>query len=457
MPSGGVYALTGGIGLAAAGGFRAGLSGFRPLRHVLRLDQPGDDLEGAVLGDGDDAARHGEVLAPPDGARLDGALDLVEAGLDGLGFGQCLLGPLVVVEFCELGLAGFQLRDLGLLISSALGGLRLDAAVAGGVAPFHLDHGRGPLPAGRQLVGGGLELRHGELLQQHRVLEPDAALVVAGEEVAQHGAGGGLIGLDADEPGDGGRPRHALLGEQALHLPGRGAVALARDLFPDRNLAFAVGGDGEGLQHFEVDPVGPVGFQQLGRGVAETEALFDQTLRQVETRGDGRDRLTGLHQLRERDHLVGGMHGDTNDILGEREFGGLAIHGADEAGHGMVGIEHIVLDQRLQGLEAASAGDNGVALDTILAGGGGADDEIFEQAESGDRGLELGIGPGIGRRLADVLGGERERTQRDLPDERFGPGGDVVHTSLHGGLHRHGGDGALRPPHACPEPAALRL
>ena len=100
--------------------------------------------------------------------------------------------------------------------------------------------------------------------------------VVPGEQVAQHLAAGGLVGFHADEPGDGSGPRHPLLGEQALHLLGGGPVALGRDLFPDRQLALAVGGDGEGLQHFEVDPVGLVGIQQLGRGVAEAEPLFDQ-------------------------------------------------------------------------------------------------------------------------------------------------------------------------------------
>ena len=84
----------------------------------------------------------------------------------------------------------------------------------------------GPLPAGRQLVGGRLELPGGEFLQQHRILEPDAALVVPGEQVAQHLAARGLVGFDADEPGDGGRSRHPLLGEQPLHLPGGRAVTL---------------------------------------------------------------------------------------------------------------------------------------------------------------------------------------------------------------------------------------
>ena len=116
----------------------------------------------------------------------------------------------------------------------------------------------------------------------------------------------------------------------------------------------------------------------------------------------------------------------------------------------MVGIDDLVLDQRLHGLEAAPAGHHGVAVPAIVIGLTGPDDEVLQQAEGGDRGLELGVGPGIGRGLADILGGEDEPAQRDLPDERFGPGGDVVHASLHGGLRRRGGDGALRPPRARP-------
>ena len=414
------------------------------------------------MGDGDDAARHPEILAPPDRAGLDAALDLVKAGLDDFGLGEQLFRPALVVGFRELGLAGLQPLDLGLLLRGALRGLRLDAAVAGGIAPLDLDHRDGPFPAGRQLVGGRLELLRGELRQQHRILEPDAVLVVPGEQVAQHLAARGLIGFHADKPGDGSCPRHPLLGEQPLHLPGRRAVALCRDLFPDRHLALAVGGDGEGLQHFEVDPVGPVGVEQFRRGVAEAEPLLDQPLRQAEPRRDGRDRLPGLHQLRERDHLVGRVHGDADDILGELEFGGLDLRRLDQAGHGMAGIENLVLDQRLYGLEAASAGDHGIALGAILFFRPiGADDQIFEQSEGGDRGLELGVGPGVGRRPADVLGGERKRAQRDLPDERFGPGGDeVMRTSLDGVWNRTeagSGNGSRRPVRAARTPAPLRL
>ena len=382
------------------------------------------------MADGDDAAGHGEVLAAEDSAGLDAALDLVEAGLDGLGFGDGFLGPFVIVELGEFALAGFELRDLGLLLVGRRAGLRLDAAVAGGVAPVDLDHGRRPLPAGRQLVGGRLELVRSELLQQHRVLEPDAALVVPGEQVAEHGAAGGLVGVHPDEAGDRGGARNPFLGEQALHLPGRRAVALGRDLFPDGHLALPVGRDGEGLQHFEVDLVGPVGVQQLGRGVAEAQPLLDDALRRAEPRRDGGDRLAGIGEPGERDHLVRRVHRHADDVLGERDFSGLGIPGPDLAGHRMVGVEHLVLGQRLHGPKAASAGDHGEAFGARLIRVIGADDEIFEQPEGGDGSLELGVGAGIGRGLADILGGEREPGERDLPDERLGPWGDEVHANL---------------------------
>ncbi len=431
----------------------AGIFRLRRLRHVLGRHQPLDELHRAVLADGDDAARHREIFAPEDSTGLDGALDLVEADLGGLGLGQQLFRPLVVVELGEFGLAGFELRDLGLLLVRRRAGLRLDAAVAGSVVPRDLDHGRGPLPAGRQLVGGGLELARGQLLQQHRVLEPDAALVIPGEQVAEHGAAGGLVGLDPDETGDRRGAGHPLLGEQSLHLPGRRAVALSRHLLPDCHLALAVGSDGEGLQHLQVDLIGAVGVQQLRRGVAESQALLDQPLRQAETCRDGRDRLPGLHQLREGDDLVGRVHRDPHDILRERDLAGVVTVGSNQTGDGVVCIDRILLDQRLHGSEAAPAGDHGVAVGSVLSRLIGADDEVLQQSEGGDRGLELDVGAGIGRGLADILGGKCEPAQRDLPDERFGPGGDVVHASLHGGLHRRGGDGLA----GRPAPAPVRL
>ena len=76
---------------------------FRLLRHVSSgFTRPGMTWSEPVMGDGEDAARHPEIVAAPDGARLDRALDLVEAGLDGLGFREQLLGPVLVLGFPQV-------------------------------------------------------------------------------------------------------------------------------------------------------------------------------------------------------------------------------------------------------------------------------------------------------------------------------------------------------------------
>ena len=192
-----------------------------------------------------------------------------------------------------------------------------------------------------------------------------------------------------------------------------------------------IGGDRERLQRFEVDVVRAVGVEQLGCGVAEPEPLLYQALGDAEARGDGRDRDAGPGELAERDHLVGGVHRDADDVLGERQLAGVAVRG-DLAGHRMVGTERAVLGERLQRRKAASAGDDGEALGAVAIGIVGAGDEILQQTVRLDGGHELGLGEGVGGGLAHVLGREREAAQRDLPDERLGRRCDVVHASLHG-------------------------
>ena len=120
------------------------------------------------------------------------------------------------------------------------------------------------------------------------------------------GAARGLVGVDADEAGDGGARRHPLLGEHALHLPGRRPVALGSRPAPTRTkLAVVVGGDRERLQRLEVDGLGAVGVEELGRGVAEAKPLLDQALGDPEACGDGGDGGAGTGELGERDHLIG--------------------------------------------------------------------------------------------------------------------------------------------------------
>ena len=192
-----------------------------------------------------------------------------------------------------------------------------------------------------------------------------------------------------------------------------------------------VGGDGERLQRLEVDLVRAVSVQQLGRRVAEPQPLLDGALGDAEAGRDGGDGGARRGELREGGHLVGRVHGDADDVLGERQLARVAVRG-DPAGDGVVGRERAVLGKRVQRREAAAAGDDGEAPCAVLVRPVGAGDQVLKQPVRGDGGPELGLGGLVGRRPARVLGREREPAQRDIPDRRYGRGCDVVHASLHG-------------------------
>ena len=227
----------GGPVAGAGGGVLAGAA-LRRVRGVVGLgsgdvlgpDQALDELHPALIADGDDAPGDGDVLGPEDGAGLDRSLDLGEAGLVRLGFVGKRLGPLVFVHVDELVVADVQALALGLLLVGGLARGGMHAPEAGEVGPVHLDPSVGPLPAGCEFVRRGLQPVHGDLAQKVGILEPDAPLVLVGEEIAVDGTAGRLVGVYADEGGDGGSGRHAVLGEHALHLPAGRPVALIAHL-----------------------------------------------------------------------------------------------------------------------------------------------------------------------------------------------------------------------------------
>ena len=309
----------GGVVAVAITGITAGaVAGIGRLRHVLGTDQPLDDLKFAVPADGGDGAGDRVVLGPIGRPGLDRRIDLACPGLDGLGLLCERLGPVVFVEIGEFVLAGAQTLKFGRLLVGRRRGLRMDAPVTRDLGPVDLLHRRCPVPAGREVLHGLAELRHGELVQERQVLEPDSVFDLGGEQIAQYRSTRALVGVDADETGHGGVRRNPLLGQQAFHLRGGRAVALVRQLRPDRHLAAVIGRDGERLQRLQADIVGAVGLEQFGRRVAEPQTLFDQALGHAETCRDGRHRDTGFGQFRERDHLVGRMHRDADDVLSER-------------------------------------------------------------------------------------------------------------------------------------------
>ena len=82
--------------------------------------------------------------------------------------------------------------------------------------------------------------------------------------------------------------------------------------------------------------------------------------------------------------------------------------------------------QRLHRGKPPAASDHRVAPGAIRAGFHGAGNQVLEQPVGSDRGLELGEGRSIGRRLAHIAGREFELGQRDVADIAFG----VVHVGL---------------------------
>ena len=170
--------------------------------------------------------------------------------------------------------------------------------------------------------------------------------------------------------------------------------------------------------------IGAVGVEDLGRGVAEAQALFDDPLRDPEAGGDIGDGGAVIGERAEGLHLVGRVHGDAHHVLRERELavGGTVVD--DAAGHGMVGGQHAVAGEIVERGEPAGAGDNGIVLAAVLAESDGACNEVLKQPVDGDGGLELGEGGLAGLGPADVGGRALEAVERDGSDD------GVVHVVL---------------------------
>ena len=368
------------------------------------LTRPLDQFEFAVVADGGDAPGDGDILAPVDRAGLDRGLDLVEPLFVALGFLDQFFGPPVVVHVGECVVAGPQAFDLGLLFVRRLGRLWTHPPEARGGAPVHVEPCLCPFPARLQFPRRDLEAVHGELVQEIGIVEPDPPLVLFGEQVAVDPAARRLVCLEADETRDGGGGRNPVLGQQALDLPGAGPVALLAHRLPDRVLARLIRGDGEGHQCVQIDFVRAVGFEQHRCGVAEPQALLHGALRDPEARRDGGRRAARIGQAAERLDLIGRVHGGADTVLGQRNFFGRHDTPDHAAGHGVVLVQRALGGQRLHRGQPPPAGDHSVTPDTVRAGSHGTGNQVLEQPVGGDRGLELGEGRSIGRRLAHIVG-----------------------------------------------------
>ena len=221
---------------------------------------------------------------------------------------------------------------------------------------------------------------------------------------------------EADEAVGGGE---AILVQQAAHGVGV-HVGLALQALPDLQLARPVGRGREGGQALEVDVAGAVGGQQFGRGGGEAEALRDQAFRDPEAVGDLARLAAGGGEPGERLDLVGGVHGDADDVLGEREFVPGRGSGDDMAGDGMIVRHHADAGQRLEGGETPSPGDDAVARAVAVGCGEGVDDEVLQQAVGGDGGFELVLGGAVRPGVAGIVGGKYQAGERNMAERRLG-------------------------------------
>ena len=399
------------------------------LGHVFGADEALDEAQFAILADRCDASRDRAVRLQEFGPGFERRLDFVVARLDGVGFLDQRFRPLLVVEIGHLVLADLEPFEFGafLLRGRCRGGD--DAPEPGDGVPVHVEPRLGPLPLGPHLRGGGLELPCCELVQQCGIVEPDAVVVLVGEQVARYRAARRFIDFDADKAGDGRPRRNPVFGQHAFDLPCAGPVALLLHLLPDRDLAVPVGGDGEGGQDLQVDPALAVGFQQYGRGVAEAQTLLDQFFGNTEAHRDVGHGGAAPGEAGERLDLICRMHGGADHVLGQRQLalrrGIVADHAA---GHGVIGRQHALAGQVDERGQAAAAGDYGVTAGAVGAGFDGAGDEVFQQPMGGDRGLELGERGLAGRCLADVGRRQLQLVERDRLDDGFRHGGHSPET-----------------------------
>jgi hypothetical protein len=143
------------------------------------------------------------------------------------------------------------------------------------------------------------------------------------------------------------------------------------ELAPDGELRRVIGADREGRDRFEADATGPIGIEQLGRQLAEAQALLDMALGGAEAARDVLDDGTGVDQRAHRHEFVGRMHRGADRVLGKRRldrvFGLL-----DLAGDLVIGVDRALGCELLQDPEAAAAGM--YLIDAVAVGG--MDDQV---------------------------------------------------------------------------------
>ena len=232
-------------------------------RFVLGPDIAALDLQPAAAVDGDEGAGAGDFAGiVADRPLLEGLelrLDLGETPLDLLGRVLVVLLEIALLDLLELRPRGFA---AGMLLVGQRLPFAHDAAQAGGVAMGKARSDLDPLPAfGLHRFGLGRELLGDKLLQQRHILQP--ALVIPGEQVAQHDAAGVLVGGEPDEAGTLVGGADGVFRQQLADVIGLLVIAAPHGL-PDLLLPGMVVGNGEAHELFQRHLVIGVDFQQLG-------------------------------------------------------------------------------------------------------------------------------------------------------------------------------------------------
>ena len=324
----------------------------------------------------------------------------------------------------------------GLLVGREFGAFAHDPTQASGVAVGQVERGIDPPPAfGRDLLGGGAELRGGEAVEQRRVLQPPA--IVGLEQVAQRCAAGRLIGFDPHELRAAIGSADGALGQHAADLIGLAAVG-SLDGFPDLHLPRMVMRHREGHELVERDAVLGIDVEQRRGDRGEPQALTDHGRGDIEAGGDILLAHAAPDQRLESLELIERMERLAVNILGEavflsRDRGGRV---ADVAGDRCGLRKTLGLDQQFERPEPATAGrDLEDAGFHAVAVQHRADVEVLKKAAVADilgqfRDRDAGLG------LADVGLAQDELVEGDVAT--LAKGRDLLNGGCHVGILHDG-------------------
>ena len=409
-------------------------------RFVLGADEAAFDVQRPLAVDADEDAGAGDlgriVADGPVLERRDGGLDLAEALID-------LVGQLVGLRVLLLKrvLFGLQRGEAGVLLFGEIDRLAGEAAQTGGVAIGEVGGDRDPIPTlGPQRLGLGLELLDDQPIEQRRILQPAAIVML--EEVAHDHAAGGFVDVHADEPRAAvGGPDRAL-GELAADQI-RLLVVGARYGVPDLFLASVVVGDGERHQLLQRHAVLGIDVEELVGDGGQAQALLHHGRGHEEPGGDLLVAKPLVAQRLEGAELVERMERDALDVLGQRILLGdatLAHHAGDRRGL----RQALLLDQQFERPEAPAAGRDFEHAGLLAFGVENRPDaEALQERASGDV-LGQFLDRDAGLHAPDVRLAEHQLIEGDVAR---GAEGDLLNGGSHVGFSATGGRKTLsRPP-----------